>query len=195
VNVIAAWTRAAGGEGESFEVLFTPVPGKERALAIIHSTAYSASTPIHETALNNGLVAKYRGYAKGDDLPPSPTWRIQGDGSVQSGDGCSRRAIFGGMGTVGFDAHTRSNPALKTTTEEFRYQIDHCGVAIVTEDDAASNPDAPLKDRLVARFTVTAYSPTIGFEGATTAAQLMQSAGSSATKSAAHDKDSQAPRL
>jgi hypothetical protein len=195
VNVIAAWTRGSGGEGESFEVLFTPVPGKERALAIIHSTAYSASTPIHETALNNGLVAKYRGYAKGDDLPPSPTWRIQGDGSVQSGDGCSRRAIFGGIGNVGFDAHTRSNPALKTTTEEFRYQIDHCGVAIVTEDDAASNPDAPLKDRLVARFTVTAYSPTIGFEGATMAAQLMQGAGRTAIRPPPQNKDSSAPRL
>jgi hypothetical protein len=194
VNVIAAWTRAAGGDGESFEVLFTPVPGKERALAIIHSTAYSASMPIHATALSSGLVAKYHGYAKAEDLPPSPTWRMQGDGSVQSGDGCTRRAIFGGIGTVGFDAHTRSNPALKTTTEEFRYQIDHCGVAIITEDDAASNPDAPLKDRLLARFTVTAYSPTIGFEGATTAAQMMQSAGSAATKSVAHDKDS-APRL
>jgi hypothetical protein len=195
VNVIAAWTRVAGGDGESFEVLFTPVPGKERALAIIHSTAYSASTLIHATALSSGLVSKYRGYPKADDLPPSPTWRMQGDGSVQSGDGCSRRDIFGGIGNVGFDAHTRSNPALKTTTEEFRYQIDHCGVAIITEDDAASNPDAPLKDRLVARFTVSAYSPTIGFEGATMAAQLMQAAGSTAIKSGARDKDSLAPKL
>jgi hypothetical protein len=203
VNIIAAWTPAAataagdgaGGDGESFEVLFTPVPGKERALAIIHSTAYSAATAIHATALNNGLVAKYRGYAKADELPPSPTWRVQGDGSVLSGDGCSRRSIFAGLGKFGFDAHSRSNPALKTTTEEFRYQIDHCGVAIVTEDDAASNPDAPLKDRLVARFTVTAYSPALGFEGATMAAQLMQAAGSTAGKSAAHDKDSLTPRL
>ena len=203
VNVIAAWTPAAGaapgegagGDGESFEVLFTPVPGKERALAIVHSTAYSASTAIHATALGSGLVAKYRGYAKADELPPSPTWRVQGDGSVMSGDGCSRRGIFGGLGKIGFDGHARSNPALKTTTEEFRYQIDHCGVAIVTEDDAASNPEAPLKDRLVARFTVSAYSPEIGFEGATMAAQLMQAAGSPATKSGAHDRDSPTPRL
>jgi hypothetical protein len=84
---------------------------------------------------------------------------------------------------------------LKTSTEEFRYQIDHCGVAIITEDDAASNPDAPLKDRLVARFTVTAYSPAIGFEGATMAAQLMQAGASSASKSVAHDKDPSVPRL
>jgi hypothetical protein len=203
VNVIAAWSPAvgsaagdgSGGEGESFEVLFTPVPGKERALAIVHTTAYSASTAVHATALGNALVAKYHGYAKADELPPSPTWRVQSDGSVLSGDGCSRRGIFGGLGKIGFEAHTRSNPALKTTTEEFRYQIDHCGVAIVTEDDTASNPDAPLKDRLVARFTVSAYSPAIGFEGATMAAQLMQSAGSTATKSAAHDKDSLIPRL
>jgi hypothetical protein len=203
LNVIAAWTPASGsaagdaanGDGESFEVLFTPVPGKERALAIVHSTAYSASTPIHATVLSNGLVAKYHGYAKADDLPPSPTWRMQSDGSVLSGDGCSRRGIFGGLGKIGFDAHPRSNPALKTTTEEFRYQIDHCGVAIITEDDAPSNPDAPPKDRLVARFTVTAYSPAIGFEGATTAAQLMQAAGGAASKSGAHDKDSSTPRL
>jgi hypothetical protein len=198
VNLIAAWTPAgdsASGDGESFEVLFTPVPGKERALAIVHSTAYSASMAIHATVLGNGLVAKYRGYAKADELPPSPTWRVQSDGSVLSGDGCSRRGIFGGLGKIGFDTQMRSNPALKTSTEEFRYQIDHCGVAIVTEDDAAANPDAPLKDRLVARFTVTAYSPAIGFEGATMAAQLMQAGGSSASKSAAHDKDSLTPRL
>ena len=203
VNVIAAWTSAAGaaaaedaaGDSESFEVLFTPVPGKERALAIVHSTAYSASTAIHATVLSNGLVAKYRGYAKADELPPSPTWRVQSDGSVLSGDGCGRHSIFGGLGKIGFGAQARSSPALKTTTEEFRYQIDHCGVAIVTEDDAALNPDAPLKDRLVARFTVTAYSPAIGFEGATMAAQLMQAAGSTIIKSAAHDKDSLTPRL
>jgi hypothetical protein len=114
---------------------------------------------------------------------------------VLSGDGCSRRKIFGGLGKIGFDPRALSNPALKTTTEEFRYQLDHCGVAIITEDDAASNPDAPLRDRLVARFTVTAYSPAIGFEGAATAAQLMQAAGSTAAKSAAHDKDSSTPRL
>lgn len=203
VNVIAAWTplasaapgEGAGGDGELFEVLFTPVPGRERALAIVHTTAYSVPTAIHATVLASGLVAKYRGYAKADELPPSPTWRVQGDGSVLSGDGCSRRGIFGGLGTTGFDGHARSNPALKTTTEEFRYQIDHCGVAIVTEDDAASNPEAPLKDRLVGRFTVTAYSPEIGFEGATMAAQLMQAAGSTAIKSGAHDRDSPAPRL
>jgi hypothetical protein len=203
VNVIAAWTPAAataaadgaGGDSESFEVLFTPVPGKERALAVIHSTAYSASTAIRATLLSNGLVAKYRGYAKADELPPSPTWRVQSDGSVLSGDGCSRRSIFGGLGKFGFGAQARSNPALKTTTEEFRYQIEHCGVAIVTEDDSALNPDAPLKDRLLSRFTVAAYSPTIGFEGATMAAQLMQVGGSTVTKSAAHDKDSSTPRL
>jgi len=203
VNLIAAWTPAAGGaeadgaggDGESFEVLFTPVPGKERALAIIHSTAYSASTAIHATVLSSGLVAKYHGYAKADELPPSPTWRVQSDGSLLSGDGCSRRGIFGGLGRFAFGTQPRSNPALKTTTEEFRYQIDHCGVAIVTEDDAALNPDAPLKDRLIARFTVTAYSPAIGFEGATMAAQLMQAPGSSAIKSAARDKDSSTPRL
>ena len=202
VNIIAAWTPAgtaaadgAAGDSESFEVLFTPVPGKERALAVIHSTTYSASTAIHATSLSNGLVTKYRGYAKADELPPSPTWRVQNDGSVLSGDGCSRRGIFGGLGRFGFGTQARSNPALKTTTEEFRYQIEHCGVAIVTEDDAALNPDAPLKDRLVSRFTVAAYSPTIGFEGATMAAQLMQAGGSAATKSGAHDKDASTPRL
>jgi hypothetical protein len=120
---------------------------------------------------------------------------VQSDGSLLSGDGCSRRGIFGGLGKFAFGTQPRSNPALKTTTEEFRYQIDHCGVAIVTEDDAALNPDAPLKDRLIARFTVTAYSPAIGFEGATMAAQLMQAPGSSAIKSAARDKDSSTPRL
>jgi hypothetical protein len=47
VNTISAWTLSAtpsGGadrQGESYEVMFTPVPGKERAMAIVHSMAYS----------------------------------------------------------------------------------------------------------------------------------------------------------
>jgi hypothetical protein len=91
---------------------------------------------------------------------------------------------------------TRQNLALKTTPDEFRFQIDRCGVAIVTEDHSTANGNAPREDRIVTRFTVTAYSPSIGFEGATTAAQLIQSAVDAANKaSAAHAKDQIVPNL
>jgi hypothetical protein len=74
--------------------------------------------------------------------------------------------------------------------------MDRCGIAIVTEDHSTTNGGAPRENRVVMRFTVTAYSPSIGFEGAATAAQLIQAAGDAGNKaSAARAKDSLAPNL
>jgi hypothetical protein len=204
VNVIAAWTAppsspvgdAFGEDGESYEVMFTPVPGKERVMAIVHSAAYSAANAVHEMALANGLVKKYGGFTGSSDLPGSPTWRIQSSGNVQVGDACDRRGIFGGLGELNVGNATRPNLALKTTPDEFRFQIDHCGVAIVTEDHSTANGGAPHEDRIITRFTVTAYSPLIGFDGATTAAQLIQTAGKAVNKTnALRTKDQPVPNL
>jgi hypothetical protein len=204
VNVIATWappsSSPAGGvpaeDGESYEVMFTPVPGKERAMAIVHTVGYSSANAVHETALENGLFKKYGGFATLDDLPGSPTWRFQRGGSVQVGDPCNRRGVFGGLSGLNGGNATRQNLALKTTPDEFRFQIDRCGIAIVTEDHSTANRGAPREERIVTRFTVTAYSPSIGLEGATTAAQLIQSAGDALNRaSAARDKDQPAPNL
>ncbi|GAC1499225.1 MAG: hypothetical protein NVS1B6_05230 [Steroidobacteraceae bacterium] len=173
VNVIAAWTAAE--DGESYEVMFTPVPGGERVLAIIHSVAYSPADGVRERAVETALVSKYGGYPTGA-LPRSPTWRIQSGGTVQVGDPCNRRGIFGGLGDIKVSPAARTNVALKTTPEEFRFQIDHCGTAMVTEDHLPANSAVPGEDRLISRFTVSAYSPSIGLEGATTAMQFIQSA-------------------
>lgn len=201
VNVIATWTAppsssagdARGEDGESYEVMFTPVPGKERAMAIVHSVGYSPANAVRETALQRGLVKKYGGFAASDDLPGSPTWRFQSGGNVQVGDPCNRRGIFGGLSGLNVGTATRQNLALKTTLDEFRFQMDRCGIAIVTEDHSTANGGAPREDRTVTRFTVTAYSPSIGLEGATTAAQLMQAAGNRA--GVARAKDALAPNL
>jgi hypothetical protein len=174
VNVIASWTSVPGQDGESYMVMFTPTPGRERVMAVVHSVAYSSADAIGSSALQTGLVKKYGGYSAPDGLPESPTWRIQSDGNVLTGDTCDRREVFGGLAEMGVGTTTRQNLALRTTPEEFRFQIDHCGVAIVTEDHTG--------DRIITRFTVSAYSPSIGLEGATTAAQLMQAAGSPAAK-------------
>jgi hypothetical protein len=194
VNVIAAWTPGSsasgdpvGDDGESYEVMFTPVPGQERVMAIVHSAAYWPADAVHETALAEGLVKKYGGFAASSDMPQSPTWRIQSGGTVQVGDACNRRGIFGGAGglNVNVGSAVRRNLALKTTPDEFRFQIDNCGVAILTEDHSTANGGVPRQDRIVTRFTVTAYSPSIAFEGATAAAQLMQSPGEGAGKAKA----------
>jgi hypothetical protein len=204
VNVIAAWasppSSAAGDsraeDGESYEVMFTPVPGKERAMAIVHSVGYSPANAVREKALENGLVKKYGGFATSDELPGSPTWRFQSGGSVQVGDPCNRRGIFGGLSGLNVGNAARQNIALRTTPDEFRFQMDRCGIAIVTEDHVTANGDASREDRIITRFTVTAYSPSIGFEGATTAAQLIQTAGSPVNKtSAARAKDPLTPNL
>jgi len=203
VNVIASWTPppspegdARSEDGESYEVMFTPVPGRERAMAIIHSVGYSPANAVRETALDSGLVKKYGGFAAANELPVSPTWRFQSDGNVQVGDPCNRRGIFGGLSGLNVGSATRQNLALKTTPDEFRFQMERCGMAIVTEDHSAANGAAPREDRMVMRFTVTAYSPSIGLEGAAAATQLIQSAGVPVTRaSAVRPKDSAAPNL
>jgi hypothetical protein len=197
VNVIAAWTplrsNAAGepvaGDGESFEIMFTPVPGRERAMAIVHSVGYSTANPVLETTLDDGLVRKYGGFTSATDLPASATWRVQSSGLVQVGDSCERRGLFGGLGGSNIGNATRANVALPTTPDEFRFQIDHCGVAIVTEDHVTPNAGAAREERLVTRFTVTAYSPSIALQGATTAAQLIHTAEAAAKANAGRTKD------
>jgi hypothetical protein len=188
VNVIAAWTAPStasaedGQGGESYEVMFTPVPGRERVMAIVHSATYAAAHDVRESVVEHALVTKYGGYSQTEELPSSPTWRFQSSGNVLSGDACSRRGILGGLSELNVGAPARQNIALTTTTEEFRYQIDRCGVAIVTEDHSTLNGDAPRQERLIARFTVTAYSPSIGFDGAAAAMQLIQAAGNTVGK-------------
>jgi hypothetical protein len=200
VNTIAAWTSASPAgdasivDGEAYEIMFTPVPGKERALSIVHSMSYVPENAVLETTLARGLMKKYGGYA-GPDLPSSPTWRTQRGGDVLVGDSCNRRAVLGGLRELDAGARGRQNLALTTTPEEFQYQIDHCGVAIVTEDHTA-NGVASREDLTIARFTVTAYSPTIGLDGAATAMQLMQTARNTGDKSkGARIKDRPVPNL
>jgi hypothetical protein len=204
VNVIAAWTAPPSSpvgdtfveDGESYEVMFTPVPGKERAMAIVHSSAYSPTNAIREVALEMGLVKKYGGFTSPNAMPQSPTWRIQASGNVLVGDPCNRRGIFGGLSGLNAGTTTRQNLALKTTPDEFRFQLDRCGVAIVTEDHSTANGGAPPEDRIITRFTVTAYSPSIGFQGATVAAQLIQTAAHAADKAnTPRTKDQSAPNL
>jgi hypothetical protein len=191
VNVIAAWTAPPSSaasdtfqtDGESFAVMFTPVPGKERAMGIVHTVGYSPPNAVREIALESGLTKKYGGFSGSSDLPESPTWRLQSSGVMQVGDPCNSRGVFGGLGGPNAPKVARENLALKRTSEDFRFQIDHCGVAIVTEDHFTANGGALREDRIVTRFTVSAYSPSIGLEGARGAAQLIQAAGGTVKKS------------
>jgi len=199
VNVIAAWTPPTAaaadedfeGAGESFEVMFTPVPGAERAMAIIHTQGFSRQDAIHETALDQGLVKKYGGYVAAGALPESVTWRFQSDGSVQVGDACGRRGTFGGLGGLSV-TNPRENLALRRTPQELQSQVERCGDATVTADHFTPNGGALPADRLVTRFTVTAFSSALGFEGARKAAQLVQAAGPA---SEARSKGSKTPDL
>jgi hypothetical protein len=201
VSVIAAWTPPAAGDalaadGESYEVMFTPLPGKERAMAIVHSVGYSPANAVRETALEEGLAKKYGGFTASDNLPESPTWRYQSGGNVQLGDPCNRRALFGGLGALTPASKVRGNIALKRSPDEFRFQVDHCGIAIVTEDHVTANGGALREERLVTRFTVTAYSPTIAFDGSTSATQLIRAARGTLNKADAPGaKEKPAPNL
>jgi hypothetical protein len=176
--------------GEFYEVLFTPVPGKERAMVITHSVGYPPDGGLRESTLASALVHKYGGFGGPGDFPNSPTWRIQSSGEVQVGDPCDRRGAAGlpRGGAAGlpralpFEDGVPSNPALTTAPEEFRYQIDHCGVAIVTEDHVARDLGAAREERVVTQFTITAYAPAIADQGAAAARQLIQGASALAPK-------------
>lgn len=203
VNVVAAWTAPPGAgleanevAGESIEVMFTPVPGKERAMSIVRTVGYTAANAIHETALENGLIKKYGGFVDSNDFPQSPTWRYQNDGSVQVGDACHRRGITGGLGTLNVANAPRENLALKKSPDEFRYQIDQCGAALVTEDHFTANSGALHQDRVVTRFTVSAFSPTLALAGAQSAGAIVQAAAHAAGKSdSEHQKTERSPDL
>jgi hypothetical protein len=200
VNVIAAWTPPAVADsleanGESFEIMFAPIPGKERVMAIVHSVGYTSATAIRETALENGLIKKYGGFAETNTLPDSPTWRFLSGGSVQVGDACNRRGLFGGLGGLNAALPARANLALKSSPDEIRYQIEHCGAAVLTEDHFIANGGALREDRLVTRFTVTAYSPPIALDGAATAARLIQAARGALNHSEAARTNDPAPNL
>jgi hypothetical protein len=209
VNLIDAWTvpaadeeagtEAAAGaavDAESFEVMFTPVPGRERAMAIVRTVAFASAHGVRESVLDNALVTKYGAYPAAGELPRGPTWRVQSDGGVAAGDPCNRRGLFGGLRDVNPARAPRQNLALNTTLEEFRFQIDHCGTALLTEDHSTTNEGAPRADRIVDRFTVTAYSPSIGLEGAKAAGQLIQSTEDPGSRTgASRAKDSGTPAL
>lgn len=188
VNEIAAWTAGTSDAAELYEVMFTPVPAKERVMAIVHSTAYPSGAGVSAGSLQSGLVAKYGGYAAPGELPEAPTWRLQTNGTMLTGDACGRRGVFGGLGKIDGNAPSRGNLALKTTADEFRYQIEQCGTAIVTEDQSVAN-------RAVDAFTVTAYSPSIGLDGATAAGQIIQTTAGSSAKSAARSNETATPTL
>jgi hypothetical protein len=171
VNEIAAWSRTAQ-DAESYEILFTPVPGKERAVAVVHSVTYATGAGVTVSALQSALLRKYGGFAAASDLPPAATWRLQSNGQLETGDACARRNVVGGLAQAD-PALNRDNLSLRTTADEFRYEIQQCGVALITSDHAASASGAA--EAIVHQYTVSAYSPSIGLEGATAAAQLIQS--------------------
>ena len=66
VNTIAAWTASAapgGGtdrQGESYEIMFTPVPGKERAMAVVHSRGLLIGQPSARSHLRRSIGEKVR---------------------------------------------------------------------------------------------------------------------------------------
>jgi len=183
VNVIAASNSAVSAaegnyesDGESFEVMFTPISGRERAMAIVHTVGYSPPNAVHESALEQGLIEKYGGFAGAGSLPQSATWLYQAGGSVVVGDSCGRRGVLGGLGALRVSS-ARENMALQRSTEELDFEIQHCGIAIVTEDHYTANGGALHSDRMVTRYTVTAYSPALAADGAAQAETILRAAG------------------
>jgi hypothetical protein len=103
--------------------------------------------------------------------------------------------LFGGLGELDLADAARENLALKKPLEEFQYQVERCGAAVVTEDHFTTNAGALAEDRLVTRYTVAAYSPVLAYEGARAAARLIQASGHEGSKSDAKARSEPAPDL
>jgi len=114
---------------------------------------------------------------------------------VAVGDSCGRRDGLGGLGSLRATS-ARENIALHRTTEELDFEVQHCGIAIVTEDHHTANGGALRGDRIVTRYTVTAYSPVLAEEGAAQAEKILRTAGHVHDRAvAAPIRDSHAPDL
>jgi hypothetical protein len=202
VNVLAASSRGASAAegnydaaGESFEVMFTPVPGHEQAMAIVHTVGYAPANAIHETALESGLIEKYGGAGAGAGLPHAASWEYGSTGAVSMGDGCGRRGVLGGLGALHVSS-ARENIALEKSASELEFEVQHCGMAIVTEDHHLADGGALREDRMVTRYTVTAYSPTLAAQGAARAQEILRAADPSHGKAiGVRPRDSHAPDL
>ncbi|HLW24816.1 MAG TPA: hypothetical protein VKT22_10685 [Steroidobacteraceae bacterium] len=178
VSRIAAWSAPdAAGDGESIEVLFTPVPGYERAYAIVHTVAYAPAHAVGQGALDRLLVKKYGGFGGAEALPSAPTWRLTRAAGIEAGDPCELRGLFGGLREVGSAPLERANSALGMPLEELQSQADRCGIAIVTEDHLSTSGSADRDHRRVVRFTISAYSPAIAVEGLKSAARTAPAGG------------------
>jgi hypothetical protein len=161
---LQAWSAPdTAGDGESIEVLFTPIPGHEQAYAIVDTLAYAPARAIRQVALDEMLEKRYGGFSGA--LPPSPTWRLQRDGRVEVGDECELRGLFGGMREIGTVPVEAAAPALDTSVQELESQAQRCGIAIVTEDHVSTSGSASREARRITRVTLTAYSPAIALEG------------------------------
>jgi len=202
VNVIAASSRGAfaadanyDAAGESFEVMFTPVPGHEQAMAIVHTVGYAPANAVHETALESGLIEKYGGAGAGAGLPHAASWAYGPTGAVSMGDSCGRRGVLGGLGPLHVSS-ARENIALEKSASELEFEVQHCGMAIVTEDHHLADGGALREDRMVNRYTVTAYSPTLAAQGAARAQEILRAADPSHGKAiGVPARDSHAPDL
>ena len=127
-------------------------------------------------------------------LPQSATWRYLAGGTVTVGDGCGRRDLFGGLGPLQRGECTRKHRFSKVAGE-LDFEVQHCGIALVTEDHHTANGGALRADRMVTRYTVTAYSPVLAQEGAAQAETILRAAGHVHDAVAVPQKDSHAPDL
>jgi hypothetical protein len=93
-------------------------------------------------------------------------------------------------------ASERENISLKQSADDLQFEVQHCGIAIVTEDHYTPNGGALRDERMVTRYTVTAYSPALAFDGAARAAEILRAAGHDrGTAVSAPSRDARAPDL
>jgi hypothetical protein len=210
INVIAAWRPSPPlvdyiGEGESFLVVFTPVPGNERAAWIRHAVGYTIAKAIRLVDLENGVAKKYGEFRRASQtvIQANPTWLLGPQGLTytdNSFNACNVPAFqtYRDLGTLEYDEFDNQHFAnfILALRPDFFKSNAHCGSVILKEASYVQNYQAPVDARIVTRYTVTAFSPTVALEGGVAASKLSRAAEDAANKAHADQaKQQAAPKL
>jgi hypothetical protein len=187
VSEITAGTNA-GEDHEEFNIHFSPIPGEERVVGIVHTVTYSPRNAIRLVDFENTIAQKYAEFRRStDNYPPAThSWMLglHGLEELPPASPCSVYNSTGGRATVALpvdrqpDGNLVLTLALSGTGFASRpWEMAHCGpVALDVSGVSVQNQNAPLQARTITHYTVSVFSSNLANEGFAAAAKLSKAA-------------------
>jgi hypothetical protein len=206
VSEITAGTiiRNAGEDHEEFNIHFSPNPGEERVVGIVHTVTYSPRNAIRLVDFENTIAQKYAEFRRStdNDLPAARSWMLglHGLEELPPASPCSVYSSTGGRAMVALpvdrqpDGNLVLTLALSGTGFASRpWKTARCGpVELEVSGVTVQNQHAPLQARTITHYTVSIFSSSLADEGFAAAAKLTKAA-SEASDRAASERASRRP--